>query len=523
MSVDLIDLDALAHAARQGTVSWFEEREAELGFAVSADVLPKLLRLIDGPPGQGFQWSQPAMTVQAAFSVMLEASHGEAGVAVAEVRRMFGGKDVVLAYRSDTHLHVSIRYASNLPMRMGDIWEGLRPWYKDLARNRKRLASWSAAPQTHTILALPRVARAVSAPTSDAGEELLAAVIAHPEDVGARLVYADWLVEQGDAQGQLIQLSEALAPMTRDDQRFDALRAEVTKLTAHFGERIAGDAGRLAKRYQLSGGFVDQVEMSASTFATHFERLSKQHPIRQLTLTPVNTRAFRRLARTPALQLLRALELRRTPSPPALSLVPLFESPYFGALEALELTFWDADADAYRAFSNLEAAALRHLRLHQLAPLTDVMNGLSSNPHVRLHSADIWGDEGFDGRALQTPAFVDLRDLALSLPVDDSATVALASATLPHLWSLRIHSTAMSTEAALTLLRSTSLTGLRALRLHGPRLDAALLHEAAFSLPDGPLEGLSLPRLEPPRPELQARFDRRFSPAHRVTPPRSLG
>ena len=59
--------------------------------------------------------------------------------------------------------------------------------------------------------------------------ELLAQILAAPDDDAPRLVYADWLLERGDARGELIQLSclaAARALTQAEQERYDELACE---------------------------------------------------------------------------------------------------------------------------------------------------------------------------------------------------------------------------------------------------------------------------------------------------------
>lgn len=65
------------------------------------------------------------------------------------------------------------------------------------------------------------------------GDELLAAIVADPEDVAAHLVYADWLSEQGDPRGELIALHARLAEGA-DEECLHALMAHLQEHKATF-------------------------------------------------------------------------------------------------------------------------------------------------------------------------------------------------------------------------------------------------------------------------------------------------
>jgi uncharacterized protein (TIGR02996 family) len=53
-------------------------------------------------------------------------------------------------------------------------------------------------------------AAAVMSPIASAGKALENAILANPDDLGARAAYADWLIEQGDPRGEFMQLQLAL-------------------------------------------------------------------------------------------------------------------------------------------------------------------------------------------------------------------------------------------------------------------------------------------------------------------------
>jgi uncharacterized protein (TIGR02996 family) len=62
-------------------------------------------------------------------------------------------------------------------------------------------------------------------------EELRAAIAAAPDEDGPRVVYADWLVERGDARGELIQLDLAIPKLDGDARRTAVARRAELVLT----------------------------------------------------------------------------------------------------------------------------------------------------------------------------------------------------------------------------------------------------------------------------------------------------
>lgn len=91
--------------------------------------------------------------------------------------------------------------------------------------------------------------------------ELLAAIAAAPDDDAPRMVYADHLLQQGDARGELINLQCALARADAADEPFDAaMVARERQLLAEHADiwtnplRTVFDAG-----YQFRRGLVEHV------------------------------------------------------------------------------------------------------------------------------------------------------------------------------------------------------------------------------------------------------------------------
>ncbi|HET9989405.1 MAG TPA: TIGR02996 domain-containing protein, partial [Kofleriaceae bacterium] len=76
------------------------------------------------------------------------------------------------------------------------------------------------------------------------GSALLHAVIEHPDDDARRLVYADWLQQHGDPQGELIAVQTRLAHATPGERgelearAKDLLDAHAATWTTQLGEGV---------------------------------------------------------------------------------------------------------------------------------------------------------------------------------------------------------------------------------------------------------------------------------------------
>src|SRR5919201_2716601 len=127
----------------------------------------------------------------------------------------------------------------------------------------------------------------------------LAAVCAHPDDDGPRLVYADWLEEQGGAaahaRAEFIRLQCRLAAgVCAPRDRRGLLRRERELLARHGGEWAAplvpylstSPAAPVRYGWAFRRGFVEVVDCDAITFAVLGDEMLRLAPIRSARLRP---------------------------------------------------------------------------------------------------------------------------------------------------------------------------------------------------------------------------------------------
>lgn len=94
---------------------------------------------------------------------------------------------------------------------------------------------------------------------------LLAAISADPESDGPRLVFADYLGEQGDPRGEFINVQVRLAKRVNPSRRRELLAREAELLKAHRSDWVASEGTRL--KVTLRRGFVHSISGSASELA----------------------------------------------------------------------------------------------------------------------------------------------------------------------------------------------------------------------------------------------------------------
>ncbi|MBX3230615.1 MAG: TIGR02996 domain-containing protein [Labilithrix sp.] len=114
------------------------------------------------------------------------------------------------------------------------------------------------------------------------GRELLDAIVAHPDDDDARLVYADWLEAQGDTRGELIQLQVQLARLAADDPKRADLEARVELIDALHAKDWLADLWALSlpqTKFGFRRGFVETIATSMSVATTRADDLLARAPL----------------------------------------------------------------------------------------------------------------------------------------------------------------------------------------------------------------------------------------------------
>lgn len=125
------------------------------------------------------------------------------------------------------------------------------------------------------------------------GQALLAQVLAAPDEDPPRLVYADYLMEQGDPRGELIAVQVQLTQRITPARRKVARRREQELLAQNkFG---AEETRGVAERFKLRRGFVDEVWASGPAFARGARGLLEKEPVRLVNLTGVQTSHIKKL------------------------------------------------------------------------------------------------------------------------------------------------------------------------------------------------------------------------------------
>src|SRR5262244_1895825 len=142
-------------------------------------------------------------------------------------------------------------------------------------------------------------------------EGFLQAIIEEPDDVGLRLIYADWLDERGDPRGEFIRVQCQLEGLRWDwdDPEFAKLKArEIELLNAHEREWL-GPLGDQAEHCVFRRGFLEYVAAyAAPMFIAEAEELFRYTPLLSVHLFGVKE-VVAELAAFSFLKRLRCLDL----------------------------------------------------------------------------------------------------------------------------------------------------------------------------------------------------------------------
>jgi uncharacterized protein (TIGR02996 family) len=192
-------------------------------------------------------------------------------------------------------------------------------------------------------------------------EELLAEIVARPDEEDARRRYADAIAATDPPRAELIQLQLAIRDVRRAGgtpplHQYDRERA----LVAAHGRAWAGRAGELVWRYQFMRGFVEHVTLTAADFLARAAELFRAAPVRHVTLSAARPQ-IARLAASPHLVRVKSLDLSENKLGDD-GVRALVESPHLKNLRYLRLAKNDLGRDAAEAVVAAPAlAGLAHL------------------------------------------------------------------------------------------------------------------------------------------------------------------
>ncbi|HZV05496.1 MAG TPA: TIGR02996 domain-containing protein [Gemmataceae bacterium] len=198
-------------------------------------------------------------------------------------------------------------------------------------------------------------------------QAFLQAIREHPDDDAPRLIYADWLEEQGGAvraaRASLIRIQCRLAELPEDDPARDALEDEEADLLAEYEAEWTQPLQEIAEDWRFSRGFVEHVCMNSDQLIAHAEHLFEITLLRSVQLR-VPRKDFPRVVACPQLRWVETLSFRGSQLNDR-ALQQLLVSPHWERLTALVLNRNAINAPGVRAL--VQSSLFPKLRLLDLS------------------------------------------------------------------------------------------------------------------------------------------------------------
>jgi uncharacterized protein (TIGR02996 family) len=289
--------------------------------------------------------------------------------------------------------------------------------------------------------------------------DLLRAIRDNPDEDTPRLMYADYLDEEGfAARGEFIRVQVERSRLPETDPQHRALVDREHELLAeHECEWLGVDADDTELHgWVFDRGFVNEVAASPVFMNSAGRDLCAEHPVRRWSVTSGD-----RAANLPS-------ELKEAA-----------QRGWAGRLEALDLTDWYPTlgeiSSSFGRSSNFER--LRELNLTRREPLGTLPEIIEFAPFRDQLKSLHCGQVGYEGGELDVPE------------------LNRVLGTNCHLEGLSVPGTMLQTEAALNLLSAPVLASLTALDLHRNQIDVGAVpgfRSARFRLRQLDLSGTQL-------------------------------
>jgi uncharacterized protein (TIGR02996 family) len=329
----------------------------------------------------------------------------------------------------------------------------------------------------------------------------LDAIVDAPEDDGPRLVYADWLDDQGQGhRAELIRLQCRLALMGEDDpERLPLELRQEDLLFVHGDQWPKLPAWARMVHNAFRRGFLDRTSMTAADLLKRGQTIFAAAPVTDLEVRAVRDR-MPQVAACPLLGRLTALRFEEASITPQDQLTPedlrvLGASPQLGKLRALELPSVSLTPQHARALAKWPI--LPRLRRLEVRLVSGGAFAALARPG-RLSSLEYliyrgpFTPEAVEALAEAAPSLARLELVTVSTNVKGLAALAkrlplkrlhiygdgsadnLAEPPLAEgLTSLALYQMRLSPEALASLTAGSRLAGLRRLSLTGMALGAA--------------------------------------------------
>jgi uncharacterized protein (TIGR02996 family) len=224
-------------------------------------------------------------------------------------------------------------------------------------------------------------------------QAFLSRVRDYPDDDGPRLIFADWLDEQGDPRGEFIRIQCAIARLPHDDpRRAELQQREQALFDSHQHEWTARLRG-IASDWTYRRGFIESISIDAKAFLTSSSNLLRQTPIRRVRFIDAGS-CFVQLVEAPMFGQIPEIDLTHNYlGNGCLNL--LARATQLTRLESLHLGFNDITDQGLRLLAGIpHLSTLRELYLDDNRQIgTPGVRALADSPYLgRLRHLDLSGN-----------------------------------------------------------------------------------------------------------------------------------
>ncbi len=165
----------------------------------------------------------------------------------------------------------------------------------------------------------------------------IAAIIAEPDNVDIRLVFADHLEERGDVRSEFIRIQCELATIATWDataailhEREQSLikenlriwNSDVHRFLSRNGlKNRAGSRRQPIRSWSYRRGFIEVLEVNEDFYRDHADILLQIGPVQHLKFNRASAFAYQNLASLPGLNRMRSLRVHEQPATPRIPLL----------------------------------------------------------------------------------------------------------------------------------------------------------------------------------------------------------
>jgi uncharacterized protein (TIGR02996 family) len=279
----------------------------------------------------------------------------------------------------------------------------------------------------------------------------LRTILADPDDDAPRLIYADWIDEQGDAdRAEFIRLQIRLARMSYSDPEASGVHMRAEELRhAHHVEWMEQLPQFEHVQWQVfHRGFISAVRFDhPDEYQAHAREIFSAAPVRELRLHQFYPKEAMMLATSGYLRRVRVLDMSDGNSIGNTGVEALMDSPHLRDLAVLKLARNSFGSAGVRAIA--QSSHVRKLR------------------ELRIERNELYDDGLF--HLASSPAMAKLvrLDLSRTLTGDDAVVALSRSKYLTHLEWLDLSYNSLSDRGIVALAESNALKELRDFFLQG--------------------------------------------------------